>query len=79
MQAFSLGTSSLVTRGAFRAFMGTDGKAEAQAMKTLVKLAIVLGFGAALAGCVVAPYGRPRAYVVAPAPVVVVHPCCARW
>jgi hypothetical protein len=48
-------------------------------MKTLVKLAIVLGFGAALAGCVVAPYGHPRAYVVAPAPVVVVHPCCARW
>jgi hypothetical protein len=48
-------------------------------MKTLVKLAIVLGFGAALAGCVVVPYGRHRAYVVAPAPVVVVHPCCARW
>jgi hypothetical protein len=41
-------------------------------MKTLVKVLIVLGFGASLAGCVVAPYGRPRAYVVAP--VVVVHP-----
>jgi hypothetical protein len=49
-------------------------------MKTIVKMLIVLGFGAALAGCVVAPYGyaRPRAYVVAPAPVVVVHPCCYR-
>lgn len=43
-------------------------------MKTVVKMLIVLGFGAALAGCVVAPYGRPRGYVVAPAPVVVVHP-----
>jgi hypothetical protein len=44
-------------------------------MKTIVKMLIVLGFGATLAGCVVAPYGygRPRAYVVAPAPVVVVH------
>lgn len=48
-------------------------------MKTFIKLAIVLGFGAALAGCVVAPYGHPRGYVVAPAPVVVVHPCCRRW
>ena len=49
-------------------------------MKTLVKVLIVLGFGASLAGCVVAPYGygygRPRAYVAAP--VVVVHPCCER-
>jgi hypothetical protein len=45
-------------------------------MKTIVKLLIVLGIGAALAGCVVAPYGRPRAYVAAP--VVVVHPCCYR-
>ena len=43
-------------------------------MKTLVTVLIVLGFGASLAGCVVAPYGRPRAYVVAPAPVVVIHP-----
>jgi len=45
-------------------------------MKTVVKLLVVLGFASALAGCVVAPgpYGRPRAYVVAPAPVVVVHP-----
>ena len=43
-------------------------------MKTVLKLLVVLGFGAALAGCVVAPVGRPRAYVVAPAPVVVVHP-----
>ena len=47
-------------------------------MKTVVKMLIVLGFGAALAGCVVAPYGRHRGYVVAPAPVVVVHPCCYR-
>ena len=42
-------------------------------MKTVLKLLVVLGFGAALAGCVVVPE-RPRAYVVAPAPVVVVHP-----
>ena len=42
-------------------------------MKTVVKLLVILGFGAALAGCVVVPVGRPRAYVVAPAPVVVVH------
>ena len=48
-------------------------------MKTLVKVLIVLGFGASLAGCVVAPYGRPRAYVVAPAPVVVVHPVRVYW
>jgi hypothetical protein len=48
-------------------------------MKTVLKLLVVLGFGAALAGCVVAPVGRPRAYVVAPAPIVVVaHPCCYR-
>ena len=48
-------------------------------MKILVKVLIVLGFGASLAGCVVAPYGpygRHRAYVAAP--VVVVHPCCER-
>lgn len=50
-----------------------DGSEELS-MKTVVKMLIVLGFGAALAGCVVAPYGRPRGYVVAPAPVVVVHP-----
>jgi predicted small lipoprotein YifL len=50
-------------------------------MKTVVKLLVVLGFASALAGCVVAPgpYGRPRAYVVAPAPVVVVHPHYRRW
>jgi len=51
-------------------------------MKTVVKLLVVLGFASALAGCVVAPgpyYGRPRAYVVAPAPVVVVHPYYRRW
>ena len=47
-------------------------------MKNLVKVLIVLGFGASLAGCVVAPYGRPRAYVAVPAPVVVVRPCCVR-
>jgi hypothetical protein len=45
-------------------------------MKTLVKVLIVLGIGASLAGCVVAPYGRHRGYVAAP--VVVVHPCCER-
>jgi hypothetical protein len=44
-------------------------------MKALVKLLILGAFGAALAGCVVVPYGRPvRAYVAVPAPVVVVHP-----
>ena len=48
-------------------------------MKTIVKLLIIVGFGAALTGCVVVPYGRPRGYVVAPAPVVVVHRCCARY
>ena len=45
-------------------------------MRTTVKLLIALAFGAALTGCVVAPYGPPRGYVgyhvVAPAPVVVV-------
>ncbi|HEY2402891.1 MAG TPA: hypothetical protein VGI23_21240 [Steroidobacteraceae bacterium] len=42
-------------------------------MRTLSKILILLAFGAALSGCVVAPYGpRPRAYVAAP--VVVVHP-----
>jgi hypothetical protein len=40
-------------------------------MRTLAKLLILVGFGATLSGCVVAPYGPPRAYV---APVVVVHP-----
>jgi hypothetical protein len=40
-------------------------------MRTLAKLLILVGLGAALTGCVVAPYG-PRAYV-APG-VVVVHP-----
>jgi hypothetical protein len=56
-------------------------KAEDLTMKTVAKLLIVLGFGAALTGCVVAPapYYHARGYVVAPAPVVVVHPCCARW
>jgi hypothetical protein len=46
-------------------------------MRNIVKLMIAVGFGAVLAGCVVAPVGRPRAYVgvgvVAPAPVVVVR------
>jgi hypothetical protein len=42
-------------------------------MHTLAKLLILVGFGAALSGCVVAPYGpRPRAYVAPP--VIVVHP-----
>jgi hypothetical protein len=44
-------------------------------MRTLAKLLILTAFGATLTGCVVAPYGpRPRAYVVAPAPVIVAHP-----
>ena len=47
-------------------------------MKTVTKLLIALALGATLAGCVVVPYGRPRAYVAAPAPVVVVRPCCVR-
>jgi hypothetical protein len=52
-------------------------------MKTLFKLMIPLAL-AAMAGCVVAPYGRPyrpyygyygpRVGVVVPAPVVVVRP-----
>jgi hypothetical protein len=44
-------------------------------MRGIIKLAIALGIGAALSGCVVAPVGPPRAYVgvVAPAPVVVVR------
>jgi hypothetical protein len=42
-------------------------------MRTIAKLLILVGFGATLSGCVVAPYGpRPRAYVAPP--VVVVHP-----
>ena len=50
-------------------------------MRIVVKLLIALGFGASLAGCVVAPapYYRAHAYVVAPAPVVVVHPYYRRW
>jgi hypothetical protein len=44
-------------------------------MKSLAKLLILVGFGSALTGCVVAPYGpRPHAYVAVPAPVVVVRP-----
>jgi hypothetical protein len=65
--------ASTVTRLRSRAFITSGLQAEDLAMKTMVKVLIVLGFGATLAGCVVAPYGRPRAYVVAPAPVVVVH------
>jgi hypothetical protein len=46
-------------------------------MKRLIMLVIPLGF-LALAGCVVAPargyYYHPRAFVLAPAPLVVVHP-----
>lgn len=46
-------------------------------MRRLLTLLIPLSF-LALAGCVVAPargyYEGPRAVVVAPAPVVVVHP-----
>jgi len=34
-------------------------------MQTVAKLLILVGFGATLSGCVVAPYGpRPRAYVL---------------
>jgi hypothetical protein len=44
-------------------------------MKGFVKLLIAGGFAASLAGCVVVPAGRPvRAYVAAPAPVVIVRP-----
>jgi hypothetical protein len=44
-------------------------------VRGIVKLVMALVIGAALSGCVVAPVGRPRAYVgvVAPAPVVVVR------
>ncbi len=46
-------------------------------MRGIVKLLMVLGLAAALAGCVVAPLGAPRPYVAAavvvPAPVMVVH------
>jgi hypothetical protein len=46
-------------------------------MRSIVKLLVVVGLGASLSGCVVAPVGPRRAYVgvgvVAPAPVVVVH------
>jgi hypothetical protein len=41
-------------------------------MKLLTKLLILSIFGASLTGCVVTPSGR--AYVAAPAPVVVVRP-----
>ena len=51
------------------------GHAENPIVKTLAKLLILAGFGLALTGCVVAPYGpRPHAYVAVPAPVVLVHP-----
>jgi len=40
-------------------------------MRTIAKFLILVGFGATLSGCVVAPYPGPRAYV---APAVVVHP-----
>jgi len=46
-------------------------------MQSLAKLLILVGFSATLCGCVVAPYGRPRAYVAAP--VVVVHPAYPRY
>ncbi len=47
-------------------------------MKGLIKLLVPVGF-LVLTGCVVAPargyyYYHPRAYVVAPAPVMVVRP-----
>ena len=70
-----------VTRQAPSRVLYRQTEAEDLVMKTVVKLLVVLGFASALAGCVVAPgpYGRPRAYVVAPAPVVVVHPYYRRW
>jgi hypothetical protein len=43
-------------------------------MRSIVKLLIVLGFGALLSGCVVAPVGPGRAYVGVAAPAVVVRP-----
>jgi hypothetical protein len=42
-------------------------------MRSLAKLLILVGFGFALCGCVVAPYG-PRVHAYVAAPVVVVHP-----
>jgi hypothetical protein len=63
----------VVTLRPARAFNTSREQAEDRAMRTVLKLLVVLGFGAALAGCVVVP-AHPRAYVVAPAPVVVVHP-----
>jgi hypothetical protein len=40
-------------------------------MRSLYKVLILLGFGCALSGCVVAPVGpAPRAYVAAPYMVV---------
>jgi len=68
--------------GGFFARLLEEKGAEDRVMKTMVKLLVALGFAAALSGCVVAPgpyYHHRHAYVVAPAPVVVVRPCCARW
>ena len=45
-------------------------------MRTLGKVLILVGFGSALSGCVVAPYRPARAYI---APVVVVHPAHPRY
>ncbi len=48
-------------------------------MKTILKLLIPMGLFA-MSGCVVAPYGYHRGYygphvaVIAPIPVVIVHP-----
>jgi hypothetical protein len=64
-------SNMLVIRLASRAFLRSRNNAENPIMRTLAKLLILVGLGAALTGCVVAPYG-PRAYV-APG-VVVVHP-----
>ena len=65
-----------VTHLLLRALNTAERQAEDRVMKSLVKVLILLGIGASLAGCVVAPYGRHRGYVAAP--VVVVHPCCER-
>jgi hypothetical protein len=68
--------SALAGQARFYAQVKTKGLCP---MRTIVKLLIALAFGAALAGCVVAPIGPPRPYVgvgvIAPAPVVVYH----RW
>ena len=45
-------------------------------MRTLAKVLILVAFGTALTGCVVAPYPARRVYV---APAVVVQPAYPRY